>query len=121
MHAAPPPELLSTEDRVHVFDDLSDDGLLGLIAQYRPVVWGDTLPAPVEILDLTGETCPFTFVRTKLRLEELPLGATLRVIVDHEPASRNVPRSAREWGQEVLAERPVAPGHWIIDIVKRKP
>jgi tRNA 2-thiouridine synthesizing protein A len=47
--------------------------------------------------------CPYTFVRTRLRLEELPLGARLVILVDHEPAVRNVPRSAREWGQEVEA------------------
>ena len=58
--------------------------------------------SPGEPLDLRGEVCPFTFVRTKLALEALPLGATLRVVTDHEPASRNIPRSATEWGQDVL-------------------
>ena len=53
-------------------------------------------------LDLRGEVCPYTFVRTKLRLEELPSGEILRVLVDHEPASRNIPRSATAWGQKVL-------------------
>jgi tRNA 2-thiouridine synthesizing protein A len=47
--------------------------------------------------------CPYTFVRTRLHLEELPLGARLAILVDHEPAARNIPRSAREWGQEVEA------------------
>ena len=57
--------------------------------------------SPLSI-DLCGELCPFTFVRTKLVLESMPLGAWLCVIVDHEPATRNIPRSATEWGQEVL-------------------
>jgi tRNA 2-thiouridine synthesizing protein A len=52
---------------------------------------------------LRGEVCPYTFVRTRLHLEELPLGARLAILVDHEPAARNIPRSAREWGQEVEA------------------
>jgi len=56
----------------------------------------------IHELDLRGEVCPFTFVRTKLRLEELPAGDVLRVLVDHEPASRNIPRSAAAWGQKVL-------------------
>jgi tRNA 2-thiouridine synthesizing protein A len=47
--------------------------------------------------------CPYTFVRTRLRLEDMPLGARLVILVDHEPAARNVPRSAREWGQEIEA------------------
>lgn len=72
-----------------------------------------------EALDLRGEVCPFTFVRTRLRLEEMALGARLRVLVDHEPAARNIPRSAREWGQEVTAAGPAGDGLWTIDIVKR--
>lgn len=70
-------------------------------------------------LDLAGELCPFTFVRTKLALEELPLGAQLRVVVDHEPAIRNIPRSATEWGQEVLAVTRLSDHTWAIDLRKR--
>lgn len=66
-----------------------------------------------------GELCPFTFVRAKLALEALPIGATLRVIVDHEPATRNIPRSAAEWGQEILAVTPLSPATWAIDLRKR--
>ncbi|MGE0402817.1 MAG: sulfurtransferase TusA family protein [Kofleriaceae bacterium] len=68
------------------------------------------------VLDLAGEVCPFTFVRTKLAMEALPMGGTLRVIVDHEPAIRNIPRSAREWGQEVLGVGEHGAGHWRIDL-----
>jgi tRNA 2-thiouridine synthesizing protein A len=71
------------------------------------------------MLNLAGELCPFTFVRTKLALEELPLGAVLRVVVDHEPATRNIPRSATEWGQEVLAVTALSPRSWAIDLRKR--
>jgi tRNA 2-thiouridine synthesizing protein A len=71
------------------------------------------------LLDLCGELCPFTFVRTKLTLEELPMGALLRVIVDHEPATRNIPRSATEWGQEVIAVTSLSPHTWAIDLRKR--
>ena len=70
-------------------------------------------------LNLCGEICPFTFVRTKLALEALPIGAVLRVIVDHEPATRNIPRSATEWGQEVLGVIGIAPSTWAIDLRRR--
>jgi tRNA 2-thiouridine synthesizing protein A len=70
-------------------------------------------------IDLSGELCPFTFVRTKLALEELPIGGLLRVIVDHEPATRNVPRSATEWGQEVLGVTRLTAHTWAIDLRKR--
>ncbi len=78
-------------------------------------------PRPAELLDLTGEVCPFTFVRMRLALEARPLGSELRVLVDHEPAHRNLPRSAREWGQEILAVEPAGPGRWTIAIRKRVP
>ena len=70
-------------------------------------------------LDLSGEVCPFTFVRTKLALEALPIGAALRVVVDHEPAARNIPRSAKEWGQEVIGTLALPNGRWAIDLRKR--
>ncbi|HEX7839950.1 MAG TPA: sulfurtransferase TusA family protein [Kofleriaceae bacterium] len=79
---------------------------------------GDASTGAKEI-DLCGEICPFTFVRTKLALEELPMGAVLRVLVDHEPATRNIPRSAAEWGQEVVGVIRVAPHIWAIDLRKR--
>jgi tRNA 2-thiouridine synthesizing protein A len=75
--------------------------------------------AAAHELDLRGEVCPYTFVRTRLALEALPLGARLRVVVDHEPAARNVPRSAREWGQEVAAVDDLGDGRWAIALVKR--
>jgi len=75
--------------------------------------------SPGDTLDIRGEVCPFTFVRTKLALEALPIGARLRVIVDHEPAVRNIPRSAREWGQEVAGTEVRGDGTWAIDLVKR--
>jgi tRNA 2-thiouridine synthesizing protein A len=74
---------------------------------------------PDAVLDLAGEVCPYTFVRTRLALEALPLGARLMVLVDHAPARRNVPRSAVEWGQEVVTVDEVGPGRWRIVLVKR--
>ena len=77
--------------------------------------------SPGRELDLRGEVCPYTFVRTKLALEAMPLGATLRVLVDHQPATRNIPRSAAEWGQEVGAVEPgQESGTWSILLVKRR-
>jgi len=75
--------------------------------------------SPADVLDLRGEVCPFTFVRTKLALEALPFGATLRIVVDHEPAVRNILRSAKEWGQEVAGTAVLPDGTWAIDLVKR--
>ncbi len=74
---------------------------------------------PDDTADLCGEICPFTFVRTKLALEALPLGGVLRVVIDHAPAVHNIPRSATEWGQEVLAVRALDERRWAIDLRRR--
>ncbi len=54
-------------------------------------------------LDLRGEVCPYTFVRTKLALEELAEGDELVLILDHRPAFKNIPQALREDGHTVLA------------------
>ncbi len=53
-------------------------------------------------LDLRGEVCPYTFVKTQLALEEMAPGELLEVKVDHAPAVENVPRSVENRGHEVL-------------------
>jgi TusA-related sulfurtransferase len=55
----------------------------------------------VHTLDVTAETCPLTWVRTKLALERLAPGETLLVEVPEGEALENVPRSAAEAGHEV--------------------
>lgn len=57
-------------------------------------------------LDLTGEVCPYTFVRAKLALEELVAGDELELIVDHRPAWLSLPRSLREEGHELVGVEP---------------
>jgi TusA-related sulfurtransferase len=84
---------------------------------------GDGAPgapgAPDATIDLCGEVCPFTFVRTKLALEALPFGGVLRVVIDHAPAVHNIPRSATEWGQEVLGVAALDERRWAIDLRRR--
>lgn len=54
-------------------------------------------------LDLTGEVCPYTYVRTKLAIEAGEAGDELLITLDHRPAYRSVPRSLEEDGHEVLS------------------
>jgi len=62
--------------------------------------------------------CPYTFVKSKLALEELEVGQVLRVIVDHEPAVSNVPRSMENEGQTVLRVAKLNDTDW--ELVLRK-
>jgi len=69
-------------------------------------------------INLKGEVCPYTFVKSKLALEEMDEGQVLRVIVDHLPAVDNVPRSMKNEGQEVLEVGPISGTDWQIVIRK---
>jgi TusA-related sulfurtransferase len=71
-------------------------------------------------LDIRGEVCPFTFVKSKLVLEQMELGQVLRVILDYPPSVESVPKSMREEGQEVLAINQLDDNTWEILIRKVK-
>ncbi|MBF0109872.1 MAG: sulfurtransferase TusA family protein [Magnetococcales bacterium] len=55
-----------------------------------------------EFIDITGDACPMTFVRVKLRMESLVAGALLRVRLKGDEALVNVPGSLRLGGHEVI-------------------
>jgi TusA-related sulfurtransferase len=71
-------------------------------------------------LDIRGEVCPFTFVKSKLVLESMEVGEVLRVVVDYPPSAENVPKSMREEGQEVIAVNRIGENLWEILIRKRR-
>lgn len=54
-------------------------------------------------IDITGDVCPLTFVKTKLLLEKLPPGAIATVRLKGAQPLDNVPRSVRAHGHEVLS------------------
>lgn len=53
-------------------------------------------------LDLRGVLCPMNFVRIKLQLEEMEQGKLLEVILDDGEPMRNVPRSLKEEGHQII-------------------
>ncbi|CBE68088.1 conserved protein of unknown function [Candidatus Methylomirabilis oxygeniifera] len=72
----------------------------------------------VESLDLKGEVCPYTFVKTKLALEELQSGQVLRVIVDNPGSAANVPRSLHSEGHVVVDVTQLNDTDWAITVKK---
>ena len=54
-------------------------------------------------LDLRGTPCPINFVRTKLRLEQLPAGAVLEVWLDPGEPVEQVPDSLKMEGYQIKA------------------
>ncbi len=62
-------------------------------------------------VDLRGVACPMNFVKAKVALEKVPVGAVLEVVLDDGPPIKNVPASFTEQGQEVLAIEPFEGRH----------
>jgi len=61
---------------------------------------------PNHRLDITGEICPLTFVKTKLMIEKMSSGETLDVRLKGKEPLRNVPRSVKELGHDILSLTP---------------
>ena len=53
-------------------------------------------------IDLRGEICPLTFVKVKLKLEELKPGQYLEVLLDDGEPVLNVPRSVKDEGYRIV-------------------
>ena len=53
-------------------------------------------------LDISKDHCPMTFVKTKLKLEELGQGDRLEVLLTKGEPLDNVPKTATEQGYTVL-------------------
>ncbi|MBI5375168.1 MAG: sulfurtransferase TusA family protein [Candidatus Schekmanbacteria bacterium] len=59
-----------------------------------------------DTIDITKDTCPITFVKTKLKLESLSEGDVLEVFLKEGEPVKNVPRSVQEEGHKVLTLEP---------------
>ncbi len=65
------------------------------------------METPIDMrLDITGDVCPMTFVRTKLMIEGMQPGMVAEVRLNEGEPLRNVPRSVTEHGHSVLSLEP---------------
>jgi TusA-related sulfurtransferase len=55
-----------------------------------------------NLLDITKEHCPMTFVKTKLALEKLKKGEQLAVLLSKGEPLDNVPKTVKEQGSKIL-------------------
>ena len=69
-------------------------------------------------LDIRGEVCPSTFVWSKLALEAMESGQVLEIVVDHLPATTNVPRSLKAEGHRILRVAQLTETDWQIVVAK---
>jgi|GEM_PF-1244174 tRNA 2-thiouridine synthesizing protein A len=67
-------------------------------------------------LDLRDEQCPFTFIKTKLKLEQMDENELLEVIFSDERVAKDVAKSiqSEEYSAEIVRGR----GYWKLVIAK---
>jgi TusA-related sulfurtransferase len=76
------------------------------------------LPTHDKAIDITAETCPMTFVRTRLALDTLETGQILLVRLKGEDPLANVPRAAADQGHDPLDLTEQPDGSWLLTIQK---
>ena len=69
-------------------------------------------------LNLKGEICPMTFVKTKLAIESLNSGERIKVIFNSSEAKINVPKSLKELNYKVITINDVDENNFYIIVEK---
>lgn len=75
-------------------------------------------PPRGEQLDLRGVRCPLNWAKARVRLDQLPAGGCLVLVVDDPRAVRDIPRAAEATGYSVAEVSHQASGSWLIEIHK---
>ncbi len=65
-------------------------------------------------LDVTAESCPMTYIKTRLQLDKLKSGDILEVLVNPGEPLKSIPDSAQEAGYKILEIIPKGEKHLII-------
>lgn len=71
---------------------------------------------PDETLDLRGTPCPLNFVRTKLKLQQMPVGQLLEVWLDAGEPVEQVPDSLRSSGFEIEKLEASTEGYFMLHV-----
>ncbi|MEM8949862.1 MAG: sulfurtransferase TusA family protein [Pseudomonadota bacterium] len=71
-------------------------------------------------LDITNDICPITMVKTKLLLEEMPVGEIATIRLNSGEPLDNVPRTLRDQGHDVLELEPEAAGSTVHRLIVKK-
>lgn len=71
-------------------------------------------------INIKGLVCPYTFVKSKLAIEDMEVGEVLEILLDYEEAARSVPKSMEELGQKVLKVEKINDTDWVLLIRKDK-
>lgn len=70
-------------------------------------------------VDLRGEVCPYTLVKTKHAIAEVSVGETLLIRFDNFASASGVPAALRREGQEVVSICEDGAGEWLLEIRRK--
>lgn len=71
-------------------------------------------------IDITGDTCPMTFVKTKLQIEKMEVGQVIEILLNEGEPLKNVPLSAQELGHTILSIQRQATGSTYLLYIEKK-
>lgn len=71
-------------------------------------------------INIKGLVCPYTFVKSKLAVEDMEVGETIEILLDYEEASRSIPKSMEDHGHKVLKVEKINDTDWILIIRKER-
>ncbi len=75
---------------------------------------------PDKTINIKGLICPYTFVKSKLAIEDMAVGEVLEIILDYPEATRSIPKSMEDHGHKVLKVEKINDTDWVILVRKER-
>lgn len=69
-------------------------------------------------INIKGEYCPYTMVKTKLGIESIGVGEILEIRLDTPDAVKNIPHAVANYGHQVVRVEKINDTDWLIQIRK---
>lgn len=69
-------------------------------------------------LNIKGEVCPYTLVKSKLAIEDIEVGQVLEILLDYPEAAKSIPKAMLNYGHTVLRAEKINSTDWVIQIKK---
>jgi len=69
-------------------------------------------------LDIRGEVCPYTLVKSKLGVEDIEVGQIIEILLDYPEASESIPKAMLNYGHSVLNVEKINEKEWTVLVRK---
>ncbi|MBI5665943.1 MAG: sulfurtransferase TusA family protein [Nitrospirae bacterium] len=69
-------------------------------------------------LDIRGQVCPYTLVKSKLGVESIEVGQIIEILLDYPEAADSIPKAMLNYGHSVLKVEKINLTEWIVQVRK---